>query len=30
MQDPKMDDLIDWEHKQDTLAWLDLRKGVAN
>jgi len=22
-QDPKIEDLIDWEHKQDTLAWLD-------
>ncbi len=30
MQDPKTDELIDWEHKQDTLVWLDLRKGVAN
>jgi site-specific recombinase XerD len=23
VQDPKIDELIDWEHKQDTLAWLD-------
>jgi len=22
-QDPKIEDLIDWENKQDTLAWLD-------
>jgi len=22
-QDPKLEDLIDWENKQDTLAWLD-------
>ena len=21
--DPKIDDLIDWEHKKETLAWLD-------
>jgi len=23
VQDPKIDELIDWEHRQDTLAWLD-------
>jgi integrase/recombinase XerD len=23
MQDPKIEELIDWEHKQETLAWLD-------
>ena len=22
-QDPKIDELVDWEHKQETLAWLD-------
>jgi len=22
-QDPKIEDLIDWKNKQDTLAWLD-------
>ena len=21
--DPKIDDLIDWQHKKETLAWLD-------
>jgi len=21
--DPKIDELIDWEHKKETLAWLD-------
>ena len=22
-QDPKIDELIDWEHQQETLKWLD-------
>ena len=22
-QDPKIDELIDWDHKEDILAWLD-------